>query len=646
MVLASGAAEAASTLRDLPSWVQEAVASCSAQPPQDAEAWVLLDRLELSYHGDGEIRIRERRVVRVLSAVGETEAVFWRGGTGRNAGIRKLKGWNLRPDGELTKVDKGDLIGFDPDAAAQVTRNIVAATSLRGVVKGSLVAYESECISGTLGPAYLVMPQESYPVHRFELLPRAEEAFSLGRKDLPMVLDTRHFSPWIPEPAFGARELRLTDLPALPRNEWAHGGMRAWQPTIWVHYEDPALTDLPQAGSWDRLASWYSGRFARETDLAWPLPGSPANDREALQALDRWMKREFRYQQVYLRADRGWIPEKARELVRKRYGDCKDLAAVFIGAAGARGLKACPVLARVFESPITVEEPPSTTAFNHAIVALHLEKSLGFPAEVETPQGRFLLVDPTARLTPVGWLPAAHRHGRVMVCTPGGAVWIHIPDSAIEPLSLRIAVKGGLQADALQGEVRLTEEGNQEGLRESALFQTPDQLKAKVVNLMGLPPVARLELRRKGDPLDLDQPFALEYTLELPRPLSRLGQEYELGDMGFPGIAAPIQPKGCPRKLPVVVEGAGTWQLDLDLGLGSTGLGPVGLGRTLETPFRKVQWISRLEQGRLRLELRQETHRAVWDMAHREEGVAAQRKDRSALKSLLDDARTLVPQTR
>lgn len=634
----------ASSLKDMPDWAQASAAAVGeTQPPGDVEAWVLLNRMELAYHGGGEIRIRVRRVVRVLSAVAESQAGYWREGTGRNAGIRKLKGWNLRPDGELTKVDKGDLAGWDPDAGDEVTRNIGAGTTLRGVVNGSLVAYESEYSTGSLGPTCRMAPLERFPVRRFELLARSGETFLLGRRDVPMVVTTRHFAPWLPEPAPGAREVMLDNLPPLPRDEWAHGGERRWAPTIWIHFEDPSLTDLPQAGNWDRLATWYCERFLRETQSPWPLPPSSSDDRGALVELDRWMKREFRYQQVYLRADRAWIPEKAPEIVRKRYGDCKDLAAVFLGAASARGLKAFPALARISESAIATDEPPSSTAFNHVIAAIRLEKSMGFPAEVETLGGRFLIADPTARLTPLGYLPESHRQGRVMICTPEGAVWVDIPDPAIQPTSMRIKVVGELGSQGLSGSVTLHEEGDQEGLRQAAFFGTPDQLRSRVVGLMGLRAEARLELKRKGDPLDLDHPFALEYTLEVPRPLSRLGQEFELADLGFPGLPDPIQPKGRPRQLPVRFEGGDRWDLSLDLTLAGGGLRPTGPGGTLETPLRTVRWASRVDQGRLTIELTQETRRAQWDLAHREEGVAVQRKDRSALKVLLDDARTLLP---
>ena len=107
----------------LPDWAQAyALAATTEKPPEDAEAWVLLDRTEFAYMGNGEIRRRHFRLVQVLGEKGTGEGVYALHGLGGNSSrIKKLKGWNLRPDDTVTKVDRDDLVLFDSDNGSKVS---------------------------------------------------------------------------------------------------------------------------------------------------------------------------------------------------------------------------------------------------------------------------------------------------------------------------------------------------------------------------------------------------------------------------------------------------------------------------------------------------------------------------------------------
>ena len=78
-------------------------------------------------------------------------------------------------------------------------------------------------------------------------------------------------------------------------------------------------------------------------------------------------------------------------MLATKFGDCKDKATMFVAAARALGLTAYPVLLNAGGGVDTTM--PSLEQFNHAIAA------------VARPGGKYLFLDLTSELTPVGALP-------------------------------------------------------------------------------------------------------------------------------------------------------------------------------------------------------------------------------------------------
>jgi len=630
-------------LKELPPWAQEVSQQVGdTKAPEAAEAWVLYMGLEYSYSGGGEIRIRRRTVSRVLTDDGTSVGTFAREDAQRRAGIKRLKGWNLRPDGKVTTLDKSDLWAYDADRGEDVTENVGQFARLTAVVKGSLVVFESEEVSRSVGPIALESVLGPYPIRNFELLPRGSGSYFSFQKGSPIHLTLQNFAPWLPEPAVGSQELHFKDLPGLPYRERGIPSRRECNPLVWVHYEDPEMGNLPQPGSWDALAKWYSAKTQPLLKAPWPLEQVSKDPAIALPALHKWLVNGFRYQIAYLSPARNWVPEQAAEVQRKRYGDCKDLAICFLGTGAAGGFQGFPVMARIYDGRIRPAEPAHASAFNHVITAIKLNTSLGLPAEVDTEVGRLLLVDCTAQFTPLGWLPEAHRGGRVMVCTPEKALWVTVPDQAIEVADTSFSIKADVLGGRLKGLLTVKERGNARGFRSWALHGKAKAMPEHVAQYLDLPVAAKVSLLEMGDPQDLSKPFEASFALETPDPIRRNGSEFRLMDLGFPGPPDLIQPKGQARILPVAVERTPGWTLDIDLGLDGLPLAPLSAGNTLENPFRKVIWTSSMEKGRLHLRLQQETRSASWDFEHREEGVSAQKRDRTAMKNLIEDARTLV----
>ena len=630
----------------LPDWAQSyALAATTEKQPEDAEAWVLLDRTEFAYMGNGEIRRRHFRLVQILGEKGTGEGVFALHGLGGNfSRIKKLKGWNLRPDDTVTKVDRDDLVLFDTDSGSKVSTTNVSAAALEGVMKGSLVAFESQEIEHLpMGAVAYAMPMETYPVRHWEVEFAKDGDWFSGVK-LPKELRVTgyHFAPWIQAPVFKAYQpIRLENIPAIPKHESAFPNWHNVLPRVEVVCVDDAF-GLPDLSDWDGFARWVAAQYTTKRKAV-ALPGVSGTGVDALRAASKWMSRELTYKQVYLTPDRGWIPEESGEVVRKRYGDCKDLSSCLAGAAMQSGLKAYPVLARIQEGRIEGSEALNPYLFNHVISAIRLEKTLGLAAEVETPRGRFLLVDPTSRLTQLGWLPQEHRGARVLICTEEGAAWVQIPDKALAPASISQHLEASVDAAGrMTGILTFSEEGDTWGLRSASLHGTRKDLEDVLLTFLDLPSNAKTSLGSVSDSLDLDKNFEVRLSLDVPEVMFKGGQDLVLRNIWLPRIPEPIQKLGIPRQFPVHLDAGSSRNFEAVLTFVNP-LFPVSPEQLLETPFRKTTWKARQDGNKVFMTFHQERPEVDFPFSQREEGVKQQRKDRNAIKRLVDDALSFKP---
>lgn len=638
----------------IPDWAGAAIAKAEVTPtPMDADRWVLLDRTEFAYMGDGEIRTHRFRVVKVLTERGTDAATFLLMGLGGGASkVKKLKGWNLRPDGELDKLDSDNVVAVENAGNSNgVDNSRLTGAVLERVVKGSYVVFESlQSFHNPEGPVGMASVMEADPILRWEFAAAKHEGWFTNLKDVGVKVDLRHFQPWIrglnmvPDQGVTADQ-----IPATPKNE--HQTPWFWNavPRVQVRFLDPALHSSPDLSSWDGLAAWIEASFQQHA-TAGSLPGVQATpDAAGLKAISAWMSRELVYKQVYLTPERGYMPLDASDVVRRRYGDCKDLSSCFLAAARSVGFKVYPVLARIVEGRIEEDEPVFPGAFNHVISAVKLDKSLGLPAEVETPEGRFLLVDPTARLTPLGYLPDDHRGRRVMICADRKAVWVSVPDAAIEPVFLKMRLEAAVEGTgSLSGTVHLEEVGNASGLRSAVLNRTEKELKDFLLgSILVLPTDAQFEVVKHSDPLDLSRPLSLDLSFIHPKGAVFSATEVDLDPLGiFRVLPTAIQPPGQARKYPIEVEASGRREISALIQFPKA-VQPFLPAKAMDGPFRRLSWSAKAEikgSGSLvTLSMSSQWKRAYFGDGEQEAGVAAWSKLRKESRSFLDDALAFKP---
>ncbi len=638
------AALGAQDLGRLPSWAREAAQAAAREPaPAGADAWVLLDRTEMTYTGSGDVASRRFRLVKVLTGLGIGEGAYGLQGLGGGASkVRKLKGWNLRADGDLVKLESDDVLVATGggDETVGINGRVSTLAVLGRVAPGSLVAFESlENFRTPMGPLGAAGPMEEHPVRTWELTVAASTW-----KDVPARLEPRHFSPWLTNAeVIPGKSIRVVNVPGIPKGERARPHDRNTLPWVAVAFLDPSIRDVPRVDTWANFGAWINQAYTSRRPTTRVLATAGTTPQERLRTLHQEVIRQIAYKAVYLTPERGWVPEGGAEVFRKRYGDCKDLTSILTGEAALLGFEACPVLALIHDGRVEPDEPVSLYCFNHVISAIRLERTLGLDAEVETPAGRFLLVDPTDPFTPLGKLSQAHARQPMLICTPAGGVWTVAPAKAVLRPAIRIRMEAAAGAGGeVSGTLRLQETGNALGLRQATRNQGPSRMKDYFLeHVEGLPPTGALEVKSLGDPMDLDRPFEVVVAFRHPRGVTFAAGEASLLDWGLPGPLQPLQEAGKARRFPIETgESELTREFEASIRL-PWSVVPVLPELQADSPFQTLKWNAgaATRDGGTTVDLRfsQTLRPAFFDAGRLEEGLARWKKDRADLKRILSD---------
>jgi hypothetical protein len=150
----------------------------------------------------------------------------------------------------------------------------------------------------------------------------------------------------------------------------------------------------------------------------------------------------------------GFRPRLPAEVLRTRFGDCKDKATLFITLARRMGLEAYPVL--LSQQAVIDSTLPSAGHFDHMIAA------------VVRPRG-YLYLDLTSTSVPIGLLPGSEHGGFALIVHPDGrSEHVMLPRDSVAANGSAYVVSGELSdAGIFTGRVTMTYTGSwQLGLRD------------------------------------------------------------------------------------------------------------------------------------------------------------------------------------
>jgi hypothetical protein len=135
------------------------------------------------------------------------------------------------------------------------------------------------------------------------------------------------------------------------------------------------LTDA--SSRWPQLVTNYLAEIAdrlvlpkEQSDLALKLTASATNTAQKVAAIARHLQTNYTYKAIEF-GRRARIPQRLPELLRNKYGDCKDHAVLAQQMLRAAGIPATLALVS-FNAPIR-EDLPSLDQFDHMVVHVPLE---------------------------------------------------------------------------------------------------------------------------------------------------------------------------------------------------------------------------------------------------------------------------------
>ena len=264
------------------------------------------------------------------------------------------------------------------------------------------------------------------------------------------------------------------------------------------------LPDWPAVSQWYWELSWphLETMTPDMTNTVQTLTANASTDLEKIKAVFYHVSKNIRYMGLTPEKDRpGFEPHDVRLTFEKKYGVCRDKAALLVSLLRVAGLKAYPVLINV---GCKLDSEVASPDFNHAI------------AGVELSPDHYLLMDPTDENTRE-LLPSYDCDRSYLVCKPEGDGLRTSPVQPAEENLMRIQTTATLSAaGTLEAKSELLFEGvNDDIYRNGFVKMKLDDLRRFFEgNLKQVLPGARLKSIRLQPENLLDMASCIRVELE------------------------------------------------------------------------------------------------------------------------------------
>ncbi len=392
----------------------------------DAPAFYLLDETvsEVGYYGGDDYgrRVEVRKVVAILDPRRAQDWLTWDVVNTENHLLIRLEARTWTSPDASHRVEKDDLhdVTLFPDyvlyADIRARRFAFPAVAPRTVVElrytyssPSVYSFNEHVFAHSIPTLVsrmrLVVPRRllaeefdqairaagitAKPASR--LLPRPQgevKEFTWEMRDLPAMT----FEPQMPPPGAVAPAVRFAPLAP---ERWGYGW--AWMGRR--YYDDlvlPRMDPTPQI-----------------RELAARLTAGQPNAVDKVKAIYRWVQSDIRYVAIEIGIG-GFQPHSVREVLKNRYGDCKDKVGLFLSLLDEAGIDGFAALVRTREQGAADTALFSLGQFNHMIAWLPIGE-------------RGWWLDPTAEDCLPDYLPAADQGVMALVVGPGVVRFLETP---------------------------------------------------------------------------------------------------------------------------------------------------------------------------------------------------------------------------
>ncbi|MBC8101066.1 MAG: DUF3857 domain-containing protein [Cytophagales bacterium] len=524
----------------------------------NASKATLLDLADITVRPDGTSRTVTRQAVKVFTKLGrEQESEVKIPYTGGYEKVTVLRARTIRPDGSVVNVRPEDIRDRElNDEQGEYSDARVISFSMPAVEEGCILDYEYET-----NQIQSKMPGSFWSDWYFQsgtdpvLLSRLTVTMPTGMKLNELYKNTTVRPKTTPADGgksvlrtWEARNVAPLDIePMMPPADRVVPAMH--------------LSTVP---TWQTIADWYSGMAKDRTVAndtvkarAVALTKDLKTPEEKAKAIFYYVEEKTRY--VALEFGQGaYQPRSAAVTCDTQYGDCKDMTTLLVTMLRDVGITAHPVLLKVQPIEASRTDPPSPSAFNHAICL----------AEIG---GKKYWLDATAQVVPWGEVPSSDRGADAFVMREGKGAFETIPYATAEENRRDVSAKIALNPDgSAKGTIEM--QGNGEWdlyMRNQFSYLTPDRVRPFMqVMAQNIGPNARVLDYKVSDVGNKDQPVKITMTVEFPVWAAQSGDLLLFKarpEQTGGGMSSPLREEG--RKLPIMQQKAGLGNSVLELTL-------------------------------------------------------------------------------
>jgi hypothetical protein len=462
----------------------EAVAPATPAQYPDAPAVVLSRSVVHTIGAKPALETVVEEFVQILTKEGERHAELDLAWSPANEALHVLDLERRDRDGSIERLDTNLVAGPPRPGAGEELPMVHHAEALPGAEPGVIyrVRYRSEWASFPLPHVYLEVPLAGpLPIAALSVEVRAarDGAFHYG---------FRHRERTAPETSDGAYGRS---------HRWRFAKIDSVVPESLANPSGTPALLVSTFPDWAAFSAWYRRliRLASEVtpeiaSTAAELTKGAATPRERVKRLAEFVT-GFRYVAIPLGVN-SHRPHAAANVLRNRYGDCKDKANLLNTLLASLGIAADLVLVPRFTQ---ADEATPGLAFNHAISRVRLADEV-------------LWIDTTDETTRFGLLPPGDPGRKVLVIEEAAAALTTLPEPLAADHRLVLAIEVPLGGAPSAIEARTT------GFADYRLRQTVRDLAggARNVPVLGVEhePVAgvfTLAEQRSSDAADLERPF-------------------------------------------------------------------------------------------------------------------------------------------
>lgn len=383
----------------------------AADPAAKDDAVVLEESMDIEILAGNQARLRHRKVVQVLTPNGVDSFGSVSVVSNPWIEIHGLHGAVDSPSGRRVELKKQAISESSYTTFELYSEDKVRTLTFTGAVPGSTVEfeYEQSFRSVFFLPDWIAL-QAHVPVKLKTVTLKAPATY-------PIRVAVRGGTPEYSheeKDGFVTHRWHVKDVPARKDEPYTPPGADA-VPRILITPKAIQWDDRHiDASTWNGIAAWaWDLQRDRITptpaveQLARELTAGASTPEDKTRRLYDFVRQKVNYVAIYLDIG-GWQPHAAGDVLRNRYGDCKDKATLLVSLMRVVNLRAFSVLVLTRNSGLLDRDVPDAGAFNHVIVAV--------PGD----DGTYLFMDPTAEQTPYGELPWVDQGIPVLVVKDDG----------------------------------------------------------------------------------------------------------------------------------------------------------------------------------------------------------------------------------